>query len=58
MSYGPSEIQHTPPCPNCSARAVFQVVAPPGQREQPIYLRCCECGSERADLEFFEQLAA
>jgi hypothetical protein len=29
-----------------------------GQREQPVYLRCCECGGERADLEFTEQLAA
>ena len=58
MSYGPPEIDQTPPCPHCAARAVFRAVAPPGQREQPVHLRCCECGRERADLEFSEQLAA
>jgi uncharacterized Zn finger protein len=58
MIYGPPEIEQTPPCPDCAARAVFRAVARPGQREQPVYLRCCECGRERADLEFSEQIAA
>ena len=59
MSYGRPEIkQQTPPCPHCAARAVFRAVARPGEREQPIYVRCCECGCERADLEVFEELAA
>jgi hypothetical protein len=43
MSYGPPEIEQTPPCPHCEARVVFRAIAPPGQREQPVYLRCCEC---------------
>ena len=34
MSYGPPEIEQTPPCPDCAARAVFRAVARPGQREQ------------------------
>jgi uncharacterized Zn finger protein len=58
MSYGPPEIEQTLPCPHCAARAVFRAVARPGQREQPVFLRCCECGRERADLEFSEQIAA
>jgi hypothetical protein len=52
------DIEPVPPCPVCNCRAVFQAVAPTGQREQPIYLRCCECGRERADLEFYEEAAA
>ena len=58
MSYGPPEIEQVPPCPVCACRSVFTAIAPPGKREQPIYLRCCECGRERADLEFYEQSAA
>jgi hypothetical protein len=37
---------------------VFQALARPGEREQPIYLRCCDCGRERTDLEFYEEAAA
>lgn len=58
MSYGPSEIDQTPPCPVCACRAVFRDLAPPGEREQPVFLRCCHCGQERADLDFYEQSAA
>ena len=57
--YGPPEIENTPPCPHCAGRAVFRADSlRPGEREQPVYLRCCECGRERADLEVFEELAA
>jgi hypothetical protein len=58
MSYGPPEIEHTTPCRACGCSDVFTAVAPPGEREQPVYLRCCDCGQERADLEFYEQSAA
>jgi hypothetical protein len=58
MTYGHPEIENVPPCSHCAGRSVFRAVAPPGEREQPIYLRCCECGIERTDLEFREQLAA
>jgi hypothetical protein len=56
MNHGPAEIK-APPCPHCAASAVFQAVAPPGQREKPLHLRCCQCGRERADLEFYELAA-
>jgi hypothetical protein len=56
--YGPPEIEQTPPCPTCVCRSVFTAIAPPGKREQPVFLRCCQCGRERADLEFYEQSAA
>jgi Resolvase, N terminal domain len=46
MSYGPSEIEQTPPCPHCAARTVFRALAPSGQHEQRVYLRRCECGRE------------
>jgi hypothetical protein len=58
MSYGPPEIEQVPPCPACACRAVFTAIAQPGKREQPVYLRCCQCGRERVDLEFYEQSAA
>jgi hypothetical protein len=58
MSYGPPEIEHTPSCRACGCSAVFAAVAPPGEREQPVFLRCCGCGRERADLEFYEQQSA
>jgi uncharacterized Zn finger protein len=58
MSYGQPEIEQTPPCPHCAARAVFRAIARPGERERPVFLRCCQCGHERADLEFYEQSAA
>jgi hypothetical protein len=46
------------PCPTCACREVFSDLAPPGKRERPVFLRCCKCGRERADLEFYEQSAA
>ena len=58
MTYGPPEIEHTPPCPYCATRAVFRAVARAGEREQPVYLCCSGCGQERADLKFYEEAAA
>jgi len=58
MSYGPPEIDQTPQCLHCGARRAFRAIARPGEREQPVYLRCCECGRERADLEIHEELTA
>ena len=46
------------PCPACGAREVFRDLAPPGERERPVFLRCCACGRERTDLDFYEQPAA
>ena len=50
--YGPPEISWTP-CPGCGFRDLFTAVAPPGEREQPLYLCCCDCGRERDDLVDF-----
>lgn len=47
-------IAAVPSCPDCGSRAVVACVAPPGQRERPVYLSCQACGSERPDLEFYE----
>ena len=58
MSIAAPEIEEAPPCPACGCRGVFTAMARPGQREQPVYLRCCECGRERADVEFREEAAA
>ena len=58
MNYGPPENEQTPPCPHCAARTVFRAIARPGERERPVFLRCCQCGRERADLEFYEEAAA
>jgi len=41
-------------CPECGGREVFAAVAPPGERERPVYLCCQTCGRERTDLEFYE----
>jgi len=41
-------------CPRCGGQEVFAAVAPPGQRERAVYLRCQKCGQERGDLEFYE----
>lgn len=43
------------PCPACGGTDVFAAVAPPGERERSIFLRCCNCGRERDDLEFYEE---
>jgi hypothetical protein len=52
------EIEEAPPCPTCNCRAVFTALARPGEREQPVFLRCCDCGKERDDIEFYEEAAA
>jgi hypothetical protein len=54
--FGPPEIEHAPSCPACGSRSVFHDLAAPGEREQPVYLRCCTCGRERDDLDFCELL--
>ncbi len=41
-------------CPACGSRDVAVAVAPPGQRERAVYLRCGGCGRERDDLDFYE----
>jgi len=58
MRFGLPEIEQVPSCPACGCRAVFSVMARPGEREQPVFLRCCHCGCERGDIEFYEQTAA
>jgi hypothetical protein len=57
MSYGEPEITATTPCPACGWCAVFTAVAPPGERERPLLLRCCGCQRERADRVFHEEAA-
>jgi hypothetical protein len=42
-----------PPCPSCGCRDAFTAIAPPGEREMPLYLVCCRCGQERDDLVDF-----
>lgn len=57
MSFEEQERALIPPCQACGCREVFCDLAPPGQREQPVYLRCCQCSRERTDLDFYEQAA-
>lgn len=57
MSYGDPEMTVAAPCPACGCRDVFSDLARPGEREQPVYLRCCRCRRERDDLEFHEAAA-
>lgn len=42
-------------CPACGWPEVVAALAPPGQRERAVFLRCCGCGGERDDLEFHEE---
>lgn len=56
MIYGEPEMTVTAPCA-CGCREVFSDLARPGEREQPVMLRCCWCRSERTDLEFHEAAA-
>jgi len=49
MAYGDPELTWTP-CPACGCPDLFTAVAPPGEREQPLYLVCWRCGRERHDL--------
>ena len=51
--FGRPEMEFAAPSSACGARQVFTAVAPPGQRESPLYLRCCQCGRERDDLADF-----
>lgn len=53
-SFGAPETEQVPPCPVCRCRAVFRDLARPGEREQPVFLRCCKCGQERDDIDFCE----
>jgi uncharacterized Zn finger protein len=55
MSYGEPELAPVTSCPRCGCREVFRAVARPGERERPVFLRCCRCGRERDDLEFYEE---
>jgi hypothetical protein len=55
-SYGDPEITSTA-CSACGCHEVFSDLARPGEREQPVMLRCCQCHRERADLEFHEEAA-
>jgi hypothetical protein len=48
-NFGDPELSATP-CAACGSPDVFTAVAPPGEREQPLFLRCCQCGRERDDL--------
>jgi hypothetical protein len=52
MSYGEPEITATP-CLACGCAETFTAVAPPGEREMPLYPACCRCGRERDDLADF-----
>ncbi len=47
-----------PACAACGCREIVQALAPIGQREQPVFLRCCQCGRERDDLDFYEEEGA
>jgi hypothetical protein len=55
MSVDEQEYPLPPPCPACGCREIVQALAPVGQRERPVFLRCCQCGRERDDLDFYEQ---
>lgn len=58
MNLRAPETEQAPPCRACGCCAVFRDLAPPGERERPVFLRCCWCRQERAELEFYEQSAA
>ena len=49
------EMQIDAACPSCGSRAVVTAVAPRGERERPVFLRCYGCGRERDDVEFYEE---
>ena len=52
MRFGDPELTLTP-CPACGCAEVFTAVAPPGEREMPLYPACCRCRCERDDLADF-----
>ena len=53
--FGVPETTAASPCPACGSHEVFRDLAPPGERERPVFLRCCACVRERTDLDFYEQ---
>jgi hypothetical protein len=53
MAYGDPELSFERSCPKCGCSDVFTAVAPPGQREMPLYPACCGGGRERNDLADF-----
>jgi hypothetical protein len=53
---GDPEKEFEAPCPACGCRQVFTGVAPPGERENPLFPRCCQCGRERDDLLHFYEI--
>ena len=55
MRFGEPEPGKVPPCSACACRGVFRDLARPGEHERSVLLRCCQCGRERSDLEFYEQ---
>jgi transcription elongation factor Elf1 len=42
------------PCPKCGCQEVVLSTAKLGERERAAFLSCSKCGSERADIEFYE----
>ena len=46
MRFGDPELTVTP-CPACGCAEVFTAVAPPGEREMPLYPACCQSRCER-----------
>lgn len=52
MRFGDPELTMTP-CPACGCSEVFTAVAPPGEREMPLYPACYRCRCERGDLTDF-----
>ncbi len=55
--FRPPEIKSELPCQDCGCRSMFTAVAPPGERSDPLFLRCCQCGREREDLKDFSRFA-
>jgi hypothetical protein len=53
--YGAPEIENVPPCRTCGSHRVFSALAKPGEREQPVFLRCCGCDGDRTDLDLIEE---
>ena len=50
MRFGDPELTLTP-CPACGCAEVFTAVAPPGEREMPLYPVCCRCRCERVSSD-------
>jgi hypothetical protein len=54
---GLPEIEFELPCQDCGCHTVFAAVASVGERSNPLFLRCCQCGRDREDLRDFAGLA-